>query len=180
MKQGYFRWIFYRWISTSPLSLWVLTGSVDTRASASLFGASTILTNGRGVTLTTLHELCGEGFNWTILRVPSWRRGNSIPANPGSRDGCGMFQIQTGFGWQKTCTPADYQSGLSQECSTSIQMPIQWDMESHTLHFPNPSRTIPAVLLPSKSPRPDHPGMVCFGKLLLTRAHMWRRLMMFG
>ena len=42
-----------------------------TRATASLFVVSTIVRKGKRVSLLILHEPCGEGFKWRVLRFPS-------------------------------------------------------------------------------------------------------------
>ena len=49
----------------------MLAGSVVTRATASLFVVSTIVRKGKRVSLLILHEPCGEGFKWRVLRFPS-------------------------------------------------------------------------------------------------------------
>lgn len=36
---------------------------------------STIVRKVRRVSLVNFHEPCGEVFKWTVLRIPSWRRG---------------------------------------------------------------------------------------------------------
>ena len=68
-------------ISTSPLSLCGLAGSVGTRASASLFVVLTIVRKGRRVSVVILLEPCGEGLKWKFWRFLSRRRGASGPAN---------------------------------------------------------------------------------------------------
>lgn len=47
---------------TSPLSLWVLVGSIVTRVSARLLVVSTIVSKGIRVSLVIFLEPCGEVF----------------------------------------------------------------------------------------------------------------------
>jgi len=63
-------------------SLWVLVDNVLTRATSGMFVVSMIVWKGRSIVLI-LHELCVEGFNW---RLPSLKRGYSVPANRGSSE----------------------------------------------------------------------------------------------
>ena len=62
---------------------------VVTRATASFFVVSTSVRKERSVSLLILHEPCGEGFLWSFLKFPFWKRGLSGPANLGSRDELG-------------------------------------------------------------------------------------------
>jgi len=162
-------WII-QWIKRSPLSLWVLAGSVVNRACTSMFVVSTIVRKGRRVSLLILSEPCGEGFMLSVLRFPSWRRGDSSPANLGSREGW-VSQIEIGIWWHKTCALAHCHQTLLKGTQTGVWMPIHWCMGSHRLHFPNPPSTSPDIQLPRKSTRLIiiRVGSVA-GKLVLVRA----------
>ena len=65
----------------------MLAVNVVTRATASLFVVSTNVRKVRRLSLLILHELCVEGFKWRDLRFPSWRRRDTGPDNPVSREG---------------------------------------------------------------------------------------------
>ena len=117
MKLGYFQWIFHRWIRTSTHTLWVLAGSVLSRASASCLMVPTIVRKGRRVSLMFLCEPCGDVFNWRVLWVPSWVRGDSVPDNHGSRDGWGIFQRETGLGDRYLALWAIASQVIGQRCS---------------------------------------------------------------
>ena len=140
--------------NTQALSLWVLAVTVMTRGTASWFVVSKIVWKERSFSLLTLHEPCGEGFNWTVLRFPSWRRGESGPGNQGSREGWGVSQIETCFGSQNTCTLPHCLPGTAQGCLDWFLDAIHRDMECHRLHFLNPPSTSPEIHLLSKSTRP--------------------------
>ena len=95
-KLGYFWCIFHRLISTTPVSLSPGCSCVS-RDTVSLFVVSTIVRKGRRDSLLTLHEPCGGGFNWRLLRYPSWKRGDSGAAIRESWEGCGVSQVETGW-----------------------------------------------------------------------------------
>ena len=67
MKLGYFWCISTGW-QGQVLYLCIAVVSVVTRATASLFVVSTIVRNGRSVSLLNLFEPCHGGFNWRVLR----------------------------------------------------------------------------------------------------------------
>jgi len=60
---------------------------VVTRDTASMFVLSPILRKVRRTSLLNLREPWGDTFNWRVLKFPSWRRGDTVPANLGFREG---------------------------------------------------------------------------------------------
>jgi len=86
LEPRYFRWDIHGLMSQSPRLLWVLAGSLFTRASANLSVEMTIFIKGSRISLLNFCEPWLEVFIWSVLRVPNWRRGDSVPASPGSRE----------------------------------------------------------------------------------------------
>ena len=74
------------------------------------------------------------GGHWGCLLEEKWY----WPCNRGFREGWGVSQIETGFGWQKTCHLAHCQTGPAPGCSA-------WCLVANSLRhgesqnsFPNP------------------------------------------
>ena len=64
-------------MSTSPHSLWMLAGSVGTRASANLAVVSTFEREGSRVSLINFCEPVHKDLMLRVVRVPSHRKGVS-------------------------------------------------------------------------------------------------------
>ena len=60
---------------TNPHALWLLAGSVQTRASSNFAVMSTFGKEGRRASLLNFCEPGHEAFMLRVLRVPSWKRG---------------------------------------------------------------------------------------------------------
>ena len=61
----------------------VLDDSVVTRAPSSMFVVSTIFRTGWRVSFLILHEPCGKGFKWSVLRFPLVGEGILALSNAG-------------------------------------------------------------------------------------------------
>ena len=106
---------FTAWFAQS-LSLWVLTLNGVTRASARLFVVPTIFRKERRGSRFILHEPCGDGLKWSILRFPSWSKVDNGTINWWSQERWGVSQIEPSIQIQNTCTLAHCQPGPAQGC----------------------------------------------------------------
>ena len=97
----------------------------------------------------------------------------SGPANLGSIKAWGLFQIETGFSWQKSCTLANCQPGPFQRCTDQCSVDINWVMEGQRHHFLNTKIQL------QRSTSPANPEDLIVhvwsaaGKLILDRSLMW-------
>ena len=86
MEPRYFRLDIHVLMSTSPILFWLLDCSVVTWAFAKLSVLYTFVRKGRRVSLLKFCDPCHEVFMLTVLMVPPWRRGDSVPASLGYRE----------------------------------------------------------------------------------------------
>lgn len=98
MKLVSFRWIFQRWISSSPTSHWMLAGSVVSRSGASVFVLFTVA----GIEGVSLFLSSGNPVmrdKWVGLEVSLMDEREFWPLKWGTIERWGVSQIETGFRW---------------------------------------------------------------------------------
>jgi len=168
MEPGYFKLYIHGLMSTSPLSFWVLAHSAVTRARAKLSVVSTDVRKGRIASLLNFCEPWCDVFILRVLRISSWRRGDSVTASLGSREEWVLFCFvlfsnnRLGFGDRSLAFCPFVSQALFKIPRAAVLMKIQWNMKSHRHQFLNPSLTRPLVYLPNKSTGPNLPYVVCF------------------
>ena len=136
LKLGYFRLDIHGLMRTSPHSLWVLAGSVVTRASANLSVVSTFVRKGRRISLLKYWESWHEVFILMALRILSWKRGDSVPASLGSREGWVVSHNRLGLGNRRLTLQLIVRQAFVKVAQTSVLMQMQWDMKCHRHQIP--------------------------------------------
>lgn len=131
-----------------------MTGATD-----QFFVVSILVSNGMSVSVLHLLEPYVECFMWMVLKIPSWSRSDTGPANLVSMEGWVVSNIDPCFWWPKFALwPIFTQAAL--KCAQSgVHLQIPWDMEIHRHYIRNPPSMTPDIDLLSKSTHPYRPGV---------------------
>ena len=158
MDLGYFWLVIYGFMSTRPLSLWVLAGSVVTRASSKFSVMSTFVRKGRSLWWNS--EGLGVKNLLDCLEGNSWRRGDSVTASHGSREGWILSNNRLVLGDRYLAFWPIFRQALLKMVHTGILMQIQWDKKN--LHqFLNSQCTTQIVHLARECIRPNLCVLCC-------------------
>ena len=104
---------------------------------------SSFVRKGRRIYLVNFCEPWHEVFMLRVLRVPSWKRGDSVPASLGSRKGWDFFLNRLGLGNRRLVLQHIVSQNLVKNAQARVLKQMQWDMKSHRHQFLNPSSTRP-------------------------------------
>ena len=119
---------------------------------------------GRKCSLVNVCEPRCVVFMLRIFRIPSWRRGDSVLASNGSREGWVVSHNRLGLGDRRLALWQIVIQALVKMAQSSVWLQMQWDMKSHRYQFLNPPFTIPLVPLPSEFTSHNHSSVVCCRK----------------
>lgn len=159
MKHVYFRWDFPVLKRTNPLYFWLLAGNVVNRARASFSLVATNVRKGIMVSLVNLMRPLERTSSEVCWGFPLWEEG-MLSLTIEVIDKMKSVPNSDWFGEMEN----SHSRRFSARSLTKILRPVcGWQILvtwSQALNFLNPPSTNADVHLPSKSRRPNNPGVV--------------------